>query len=86
MKLSGVDFGEQGAKTLKATVRTNGKGGVIRISKKLNDPTAAGYLPVESDGNEVTVCTTTVEGLQGVTDVYFTFSGEGYEILDWIFE
>ena len=86
VKLEGVDFGEQGAKTLKATVRTNGKNGVIRVTTKLNSQDVAGYLPIESDGNEITVCSAPMEGLTGVTAVYFTFSGEGYEILDWIFE
>ncbi len=86
VKLNGVDFGEQGAKTLKATVRTNGKSGVVRVSTKLNNQDVAGFLPIESDGNEITVCSAPMEGLKGVTSVYFTFSGEGYEILDWIFE
>ncbi|MBO7515498.1 MAG: hypothetical protein J6T47_07750, partial [Lachnospiraceae bacterium] len=64
----------------------NGKSGVIRVSTKLNNQDVAGFLPIESDGNEITVCSAPMEGLKGVTSVYFTFSGEGYEILDWIFE
>ena len=86
IKIQGVDFGEQGAKTLKATVRTNGKSGVVRISTDLDGKKVLGYLPVESDGNETTVCTAQLENAKGLLNLYFTFSGEGYEIVDWTFE
>lgn len=86
VKIQGVDFGDEGAKTVKATVRTNGKNGVIRIATDVNGREVLGYLPIESDGNETTVCTAELTGAQGCVDLIFTFSGEGYEIVDWTFE
>lgn len=87
VKLQGVDFGDQGATTVKATVRTNGKDGVIRVTTQFVNGAVAGYLPVKSDGNETTTCEAKLDApLTGLQDVYFTFSGEGYEIVDWIFE
>ena len=70
VKLQGVDFGDKGATTIKATVKTNGKDGVIRVTTKSPNGEVAGYLPVKADSAET----------------FFTFSGEGYEIIDWIFE
>ena len=87
VKLQGVDFGDKGATTLKATVRTNGRDGVIRISTEFLNGTVAGFLPVCPDGNDTTVCTVTFDhAITGKQDVYFTFSGTGYEIIDWRFE
>ena len=86
MKLAGADFGAQGATKVKAVVRTNGKSGVIRVSADSFD-NAAGYIEVQPDGNETTVCTAVLDQkLTGVKDILFTFSGEGYEIVEWSFE
>ena len=86
VKLQGVDFGTDGAKSVSATVRTNGKDGVIRVTTKYPNGTVAGYIPVKSDGAFETVCTAEfAEKLTGVQDVFFTFYGEGYEIVDWSF-
>ena len=87
VKLQGVDFGGKGAKKVSATVRTNGKDGAIRVTTKYANGTVAGYIAVKSDGNDTTVCTAVFdEPITGLQDVYFTFSGEGYEIIDWKFE
>lgn len=87
VKLQGVDFGDKGANTVKATVKTNGKEGVIRVTIKFLNGEVAGFLPIKSDGGETTVCEAKLDkAITGVQDVYFTFSGEGYEIVDWIFE
>ena len=87
VKLQGVDFGDKGAKKVSATVRTNGKDGAIRVTTKYANGTVAGYIAVKSDGNDTTVCTAVFdEPITGLQDVYFTFSGEGYEIIDWKFE
>ncbi len=87
VKLQGLDFGSGGANVVRASVRTNGSEGVIRVSAKSLDSEAVAYIPVKSDGNDVTVCCAELDAtLKGVLDVYFTFSGEGYEILDWVFE
>ena len=86
VKLQGVDFGDKGATTVKATVKTNGKEGVIRVTIKFLNGEVVGYLPVKGSG-ETTVCEAKLDkAITGVQDVYFTFSGEGYEIVDWIFE
>ena len=75
------------SRTIKATVKTNGKEGVVRVTVKLLNGEVAGYLPIKGDGSETTVCEAKLDkAITGVQDVYFTFSGEGYEIIDWIFE
>ncbi|MCR4625810.1 MAG: family 43 glycosylhydrolase [Lachnospiraceae bacterium] len=87
VKLQGVDFGDKGAKKLTATVRTNGKDGVIRITTKYPNGEVAGYMAVKGDSAETTVISAELDNaITGLQDVFFTFSGEGYEIVDWIFE
>ncbi len=87
VKLQGVEFGSTGAKKVIATVKSNGQEGAIRVSTGAADGDVAGYIPVKADENE----TTTVEvdldkAITGLQDVYFTFYGEGYEVVDWRFE
>ena len=87
VKLQGVDFGEKGASKLKATVRTNGKDGVIRITTKYPNGEIAGYMAVKGDSADTTVIEAKLDTqITGLQDVFFTFSDEGYEIVDWIFE
>ncbi|MBR6477283.1 MAG: family 43 glycosylhydrolase [Lachnospiraceae bacterium] len=87
VKLQGVDFGDKGATTLKAVVKTNGKDGAVRMTNDFLSPNFTAYLPIKSDGQETTVCEVKFDApITGVQDVYFTFSGEGYEIVSWIFE
>ena len=85
--LQGVDFGEQGPSKIRASVRTNGKSGVIRVSVKFPSGDVLAYLPVEPDGQDVTVCEAQIENtVSGLNNLCFTFSGEGYEVADWQFE
>ena len=87
VKLQGVDFGDKGASKLKATVRTNGKDGVIRITTKYPNGEVAGYMAIKGDSADTTVIEAKLDTqITGLQDVFFTFSGEGYEIVDWIFE
>lgn len=87
VKLQGVDFGDKGATVLKAVVKTNGKDGVVQMTNNFLNPTFTAYLPIKSDGKETTVCEVKFDApITGVQDVFFTFSGEGYEIVSWIFE
>ena len=89
VKIQGVDFGDKGATKVKVTVKTNGKDGVIRVStKSVNvNGEVMGYIPVKSDGNGTTVCEAVLDtAITGVQDLFFIFKGEGYEIVDWIFE
>ena len=85
VKLEGVDFGPKGASKVKASVKTNGKEGVIRVTAGYPDRTVIAYIPVKGEGE--VVCEASLEvPVTGVQDIYFTFSGEGYEVKDWIFE
>ena len=57
------------------------------MTTKYANGTVAGYIAVEPDGNDTTVCKAVFDApVTGLQDVYFTFSGEGYEIIDWKFE
>ena len=87
VKLQGADFGDKGATVVKATVKTNGKDGVIRVTAQAKGNDVTTYVPVKSDGNETTVCEAKFDqAVTGMRDLFITFSGEGYEIVDWIFE
>jgi arabinoxylan arabinofuranohydrolase len=85
VKIEGADFGSKGASKVKATVKTNGKEGAIRVTVGYPNRTVIAYIPVKGDGT--VVCEAAIETpVTGVQDIYFTFSGEGYEVIDWIFE
>ena len=87
VKIQGADFGAKGATKVKATIKTNGSDGIIRVTTGQVNGDVAGYIPVKSDGNETTVCEAVFEAsVTGLQDIFFTFKGEGYEVLDWIFE
>ncbi len=87
VKIQGVDFGSTGAKKVIATVKTNGQDGAIRVTTKTANGDVAGYIPVKSDGNESTVIEAELDvAVTGVQDLYFTFAGTGYEVVDWRFE
>lgn len=87
VKLQGADFGDKGATVVKATVKTNGKDGVIRVTAKSDAKEITAYLPVKADGAKATVCEAKFdEAVTGICDIFITFSGEGYEVKDWIFE
>ena len=75
IKVRNVDFGEAGAKSFKAVVRTTGDA-VILIRVKTASSTAKGRVNIPStDGEwqEVTVDLTTP--ITGVQDLFFTFAG-----------
>ena len=87
VKLQGADFGDKGATVVKATVKTNGKDGVIRVSAKSDEKETTTYIPVKADGAESTVFEAKFdEAVTGLCDIFITFSGEGYEVKDWIFK
>ena len=87
VKIQGADFGSNGAKKVRFTVKTNGNDGAVRITTKTAFGEVAGYVGIKPDGNDVTVCEAELDiPVTGVQDIFFTFSGEGYEIIDWIFE
>lgn len=85
VKLVGADFAD-GASCVKAVVKTNGRDGVIRVSAGSID-NAVAYIEVKASGEEENVFTADLSGkLSGKQDVYFTFSGSGYEVISWQFE
>ena len=87
IKIQGVDFGTAGASKIVVTIKTNGKEGVIRVTTKYPNGETAGYVPVKGDGNGTTVLTADLDSpITGLNDLFFTFYGEGYDILDWHFE
>lgn len=87
VKLQGADFGDKGASVIKATVKTNGKDGVIRVTAKSSENEITAYLPVKADAAETTVIEARFDAtVTGLRDIFITFSGEGYEVKDWIFE
>lgn len=91
IKVVGVDFGSTIPSSFSATVRnaadTHAEG-VIRISIDSLDGEVLGYLPVSDlpAGEDFTEITMQLTGkADGVHDLFFVFSGEGYEIEKWQF-
>jgi arabinoxylan arabinofuranohydrolase len=82
--LQGVDFGETGSDRIRATVRTNGHDGVIRMTAGYLNKDVVCYIPVSGEGESVFEASFEAP-LTGVQDIYFTFSGEGYDVLTWEF-
>ena len=88
--VAGVDFGADGAALFGSTfsVTKGAKGSVTVRLDSLTDGTDAAVLPVcDGDGN-ASRCrggVSLTEKITGVHDVYFLFSGSGYEWIDWEF-
>lgn len=91
IKVGGVDFGSTIPSSFSATVRNAADTqaeGVIRISIDSLDGEVLGYLPVSDlpAGEDFTEITAQLTGnAEGVHDLFFVFSGEGYEIEKWQF-
>lgn len=91
IKVVGVDFGSTIPSSFSATVRNAADTqaeGVIRISIDSLDGEVLGYLPVSDlpAGEDFTEITMQLTGkADGVHDLFFVFSGEGYEIESWKF-
>ena len=86
VKLQGAAFGDGGASSVRALVRTGGNEGVIRVTTGTVNGEVLGYIPVKPDGNDTTVCEAMLDvSPKGTEDVFFTFSGSGYEVLSWKF-
>ena len=87
IKIQGVDFGSTGAKRVTFTVKPNGSEGAIRITTGFPNGEVAGYVPVKDNGGETSAVTVDLDSpITGLKDLFFTFYGQGYEILDWRFE
>ncbi|MCH5260030.1 MAG: family 43 glycosylhydrolase [Lachnospiraceae bacterium] len=91
IKIAGVDFGSTIPSSFSATVRNATDiqaEGIIRISIDSLDGEVLGYLPISDvpAGDNFTELTAQLTGkADGVHDLFFVFSGEGYEIESWKF-
>ena len=91
IKIAGVDFGNTIPSSFSATVRNATDiqaEGIIRISIDSLDGEVLGYLPISDvpAGDNFTELTAQLTGkADGVRDLFFVFSGEGYEIENWRF-
>lgn len=89
MKVQGVDFGDTTPTKLNAMIRTTGDKSdkcaiQIRIDKMYGD--VIGYIYVE-DSTDFANCQMVLEKeVTGVHDLFFIFSGSGYEMESWSFE
>lgn len=88
VKVQGVDFGEQGASRLVLTLRSSGEDrGRIEIRLDGLEGESAGSLLLErTEGEEFSEYGFDVTVPGGVHDLFFLFSGSGYEIETWRFE
>ncbi len=86
VKITGVDFGDTSAKSVKVTVMNSKEAGAIRVTVGTVNSEAVAYIPVAAGATADIVCEAELlKELTGVQDLYFTFYGEGYEIRDWSF-
>lgn len=89
MKVQGVDFGDVTPTKLNAMIRTTEEKGEkcaiqVRIDKIYGD--VIGYIYVE-DSEDFANCQMVLEKeVTGVHDLFFVFSGSGYEMESWSFE
>ena len=87
IKLSGVDFGDQGPTTF--TVRFSSKGGqgAIKVVCDSLDGEAIAYAEINDtqDYNNFTEATVAAKAITGVHDIYFIFAGSDYHINEWSF-
>lgn len=85
--LSDVDFGDTAPSTFTAKVASEFAGNVIRITVDKLEGECLGYLEVPNTGGvedyaEVTV---NVNGVAGLRNLFFTFSGNGFLFDSWHF-
>ena len=89
LKVQGVDFGDTTPTKLNAMIRTTAEKGEkcaiqVRIDKMYGD--VIGYIYVE-DSADFANCQAVLEKeVTGVHDLFFIFSGNGYEMESWSFE
>lgn len=89
--LYGVEFGTRHAEELEAQVRittkTEGEPKLIKICMDSLDGEVLGYLKLDLLKSEefVEVYTMLERKVDGIHDIYFVFSGSGYEVRTWKF-
>ncbi|MGO8763526.1 MAG: family 43 glycosylhydrolase [Limisphaerales bacterium] len=79
IKVKGVDFGSDSAKTFTASVADGDQSGVIELHLDDTNGTLIGSLPVPNTGGSEAwqMKTAVVSGATGVHDLYFVFTGQG---------
>ncbi len=81
----GADFGSTSPKSFSIKVRGEGSGAIMVGTEYPNYKPVA-FVKVEKPGAEFTEITVDLTAeVTGVQDVFFTFAGEGYEVLEWKF-
>ncbi len=85
--LSNVDFGDNAPVIFTAKVSSKLTGNVIRITVDAVDGDCLGYLEVPNTGSleKYAEVTAKVNGVTGVHNLFFTFSGEGFQFDNWSF-
>lgn len=96
MKVQGVDFGEAAPEALECLLKADAEADIsscmVRVSADMLWGDVIAYLPLqgEADGDGedgFSVYRAAVEKeITGVHDLYFVFSGSGYEMESWRFE
>ena len=88
IKVRSVDFGKDGAKSVSASVASNGSGGTIEFHLGSQTGKLVGSVSVSGTGGATSwkTVTASVSGASGVQDLYLVFKGNGTgELfnLDW---
>ncbi|MET8045709.1 family 43 glycosylhydrolase [Micromonospora sp. NPDC005215] len=88
--LSSVDFGDNGAQSVTAKVRALASGGQIQVRLDTATGPVVGTVAVDSPVGQWAEVTAELEGVSGVHDVYFTYTGPAavdlLEIDNWAFQ
>lgn len=87
--LKGVEFGTEGATKITTTVKLPKEStGVvqIRLDNLFGDVVGYVELPVGTNDDFVEITEELVSSITGKRDLYFVFSGNGYEVDAWKFE
>lgn len=88
LMVKGVDFGENGASAIDASVLLEeGKYGIIEIRSDYLKGTPIGYIEIKTGQNKQfeTIHAELDQEITGVHDIYFVFYGEGYQWDTWQF-
>lgn len=92
MKVQGVDFGEKAPETLECLLKADEGADIldcaVRVSVDMPWGDVIAYLSLQGEPGEdgFTVCRAVPEQeITGVHDLYFVFSGSGYEMKSWRF-
>ncbi len=90
MKVQGVAFGEKAPSEVEVSLRVVGESPdpcVIQVKTDALFGEAMAYLEVKAEGKDFATCSVTLEKeITGVHDLFFVFSGSGYEVKSWRFK